>query len=53
MKHGAPLAAGVLLALALVRPFVLQPAQTRLALELQDHAALRPADRRGDGMAAS
>ena len=40
MKNAAILAGGLLLALAVVRPFALQPAPTRLALELQDYAAL-------------
>jgi hypothetical protein len=40
MKHVAALTGGLLLALAVVRPFALQPAPTRLALDLQDYAAL-------------
>src|SRR5687767_11813656 len=40
MKHAAALTGGLLLALAVVRPVAPQPAPTRLALELQDYAAL-------------
>jgi glucose/arabinose dehydrogenase/mono/diheme cytochrome c family protein len=40
MKNAATLTGSVLLALAVVRPFALQPAPTRLVLELQDYAAL-------------
>jgi len=40
MKYGAAVTGGVLLALTVVRPFALQPAPTRFALELQDYAAL-------------
>ena len=40
MKSAAGIAASVLLALAVVQPLALQPAPVRLALELQDYAAL-------------
>ena len=40
MKHAAALTSSVLLALTVVRLFALQPTPTRLALELQDYAAL-------------
>jgi hypothetical protein len=40
MKNAASIAASVSLAPAVVLPFALQPAPTRLALELQDYAAL-------------
>jgi mono/diheme cytochrome c family protein/glucose/arabinose dehydrogenase len=40
MKRAATLTGGLCLVLAVVRPFALQPAPTRLALELQDYAAL-------------
>ena len=40
MKNAATLIGSVLLALAVVRPLAVPPAPTRLALELQDYAAL-------------
>ena len=40
MKNAATLIASVLLGVAVVRPLAVQPAPTRLALELQDYAAL-------------
>ena len=40
MKNAVTLAGAVLLALAVARPFAVQPAAQRLALELQDYAAL-------------
>ena len=40
MKDAATLIGSVFLALAVVRPLAMQPARTRLALELQDYSAL-------------
>ena len=40
MKNAATFVGSLFLALAVVRPFAQQPASTRLALELQDYAAL-------------
>ena len=40
MKNAATIAASLLLALAVVQPLALQPTPVRLALELQDYAAL-------------
>ena len=41
MKDAATLAGSLLLLVAVVRPFALQPTPTRLALELQEYGALR------------
>jgi mono/diheme cytochrome c family protein/glucose/arabinose dehydrogenase len=40
MKNAAILVGSLVLAVAVVRPFALQPAPTRISLELQDYAAL-------------
>ena len=40
MKHALTFTGSLLLALTVARPFAVQPAPTRLALELQDYAAL-------------